>query len=360
MGGLQAYTEPVALLRALKLPVTPSNVASATLALQRPERLPSALDTLERALPRASADPHVATLRTLLAFVGKIDPRSPVLAAQVAAYVDHVVQGAEPKLATLLAATQIANEPLDAPQPPFPSTQQPIAPAAVASPPVATPPPQTQAQHPAAPPASQPPPSHAAPPETAAAQRPIAAAVAGERAAALGVDLKQTILTIAADPATPKTLAPALAGALTALTAVQTQAASMLATQPDGLAFALPLVTQYGQQTAKISVTRDGPQRGGSAEAASFRIAFVLETAHFGTISIDVITVGREVTVDVRAETGSAVRAFRDALGELTARLESLRYRVASAQARVGTTTTIAVTTRQPERDSNASVDRSA
>ncbi|HTD35413.1 MAG TPA: hypothetical protein VK665_17225, partial [Candidatus Elarobacter sp.] len=88
---LAAYAEPVALLRALRLPVTPSNVASARLALESPQRLPETLAALERALPQASGDPNVATLRTLLAFVGRIDPRSPALAAQIAAYVDHVV-----------------------------------------------------------------------------------------------------------------------------------------------------------------------------------------------------------------------------------------------------------------------------
>ncbi|HEY4440820.1 MAG TPA: hypothetical protein VGN14_10205, partial [Candidatus Elarobacter sp.] len=76
-----AYAEPVALLRALRLPVTPSNVAAATMALDKPERLPVALAALERALPRVAADPHVATLRALLPFVGRIDPRSPALAA---------------------------------------------------------------------------------------------------------------------------------------------------------------------------------------------------------------------------------------------------------------------------------------
>ncbi|HZX68806.1 MAG TPA: hypothetical protein VFE70_07975, partial [Candidatus Elarobacter sp.] len=102
--GLSAYTEPVALLRALRLPVTPSNLAAATTALQRPNALPAALTALERALPNAAGNPQVATLRALVAFVGRIDPQSPVLASQIAAYVDHVVDGAEPKLATLLAA----------------------------------------------------------------------------------------------------------------------------------------------------------------------------------------------------------------------------------------------------------------
>jgi hypothetical protein len=321
---LTAYAEPVALLRALRLPVTPSNVASATLALQRPERLPDALAALERALPRASGDPNVATLRTLLSFVGRIEPRSPALAAQIAAYVDHVVDGAEPKLATLLAASRAAAPPADPPA-------------------TATAPAQNTAP-------SEPPP-------------PIAAAVAAERAAAVGADLKQTILAVAAAPGTPHALAPALAGALTALTAMQVGAAQTLAAQPDGLAFTIPLTTPQGVANAHITVKRDAPEgRGtGSVDPENFRIAFVLETAHYGTVAIDLVTVGREVTVDVRTEAAPAMRAFRDALGGLTARLESLRYRVASAGASVGTTSTVAVEAPPSQPfDPTAVVDRSA
>ncbi|HEV3087055.1 MAG TPA: hypothetical protein VGX96_07480 [Candidatus Elarobacter sp.] len=318
--GLAAYAEPVALLRALRLPVTPSNVASAALALERPDRLPNALAALERALPRASDDPHVATLRTLLAFVGRIDPRSPALAAQIAGYVDHVVDGAEPKLATLLAATQAG-----APSPDAPANASPSA-------------------------------AHGA------AQQPVPAAVAAERAAALNFDLKQTMLAVATNPATPESLGPSLAGALAALTAVQVTAAQTLAANPNGIAFAIPLVTPHGTSTARISVQRDAPHgRGARLDAENFRIAFVLDTAHYGTVAIDLVTVGREVTVDVRTDAAPAMRAFRDALGTLTARLESLRYRVASAGASVGTTSTVAVEA-PPARpfDPNAAVDRSA
>ncbi len=320
---LAAYAEPVALLRALRLPVTPSNVASATLALQHPDRLPDALAALERALPRASDDPHVATLRTLLSFVGRIDPRSPALASQIAAYVDHVVDGAEPKLATLLAAAHAATPPSD--------------PGASAAPPHA------RGGQPDSP--------------------PLPAAVAAERGAALSADLKQTLLAVAANPATPESLGPSLAGALTALTAVQVGAAQALAAQPDGLAFTIPLATPHGTSNAHISVKRDAPESRGRAQLDSenFRIAFVLDTAHYGTVAIDLVTVGRDVTVDVRTEAASSMRAFRDALGTLTSRLESLRYRVASAGASVGTTSTIAVEA-PPSRpaDPDAAVDRSA
>jgi hypothetical protein len=269
--------------------------------------LPAALAALERALPADTDDPQVATLRTMLAFVGRLDPRSPVLAAQIAAYVDHVVEGAEPKLATLLAAARAAS-----------------------------------------------------PDEPVAATLP--AAVAAERSAALSVDLKQTLLNIAADPETPPALGPSLTGALTALTALQLNAAQTLAARPDGIALTLPIATEHGVATARISIRRDAPDgRGAPVDAENFRIAFVLDTVNYGTVAIDVVTVGREVTVDVRAEAAPAMRAFRDALGSLTARLESLRYHVASAGASVGTTSTIAVDA-PPSRpaDPNAVVDRSA
>lgn len=310
--GLAAFAEPATLLRALKLPVTPSTTAAAALALQRPDRLPAALAALEAALPPASDDAHLATLRTLLPFVGRIDPRSPALATQIAAFVEHVVDGAEPKLATLLAASREA--------------------AGVAAAPGSPP------------------------------QAPLPAAVVAERSAALGADLKQTLLAVAADPATPAALGPSLAGALTALTAVQVHAAQTLAAYPDGLSFAIPLATQHGAANAHITVKRDAPQgRGVPLDGENFRIAFVLDTAHVGTVAIDLVTVGREVTVDVRADSAPAMRAFRDRLGTLTTRLESLHYRVASAGASLGPTSTVTVDAPPaPAPNPDATVDRSA
>lgn len=327
--GLSAYTQPVALLRALRLPVTPSNVASATLALERPDRLPQTLATLERALPQGSADPQVATLRTLLGFIGRIEPDSPVLATQIAAYVDQVVAGAEPKLATLLAAARAST-----PSPPAQVADSNVARGAAAG---------------APPHAPLPPPVP-----------PLPAAVAAERATALTVDLKQTLLSLAANPATPEALAPPIASALTALTAVQVQAAQMLATQPDGIVFALPLATPGGTANAQIAIKREAPNaRGIPLDGENFRIAFLLETAHYGTVAIDLVTVGREVTVDVRAETPPAMRAFRDALGALTARLETLHYRVASAGAGLGAIPAVAVEAPpSAPRDPSAIVDR--
>jgi hypothetical protein len=329
--GLAVYTQPVALLRALKLPVTPSNVASAALALQRPGHVPAALAALEAALPAASENPQIATLRTLLAFIGRIDPRSPALAAQIAAYVEHVVDGAEPKLATLLAATREAERVGSGAQEPAGDARGDVASRAPAE------------EAPAPPPA-------------------LPAAVVAERSAALTGDLKQTLLAVAGDAATPASLAPSLAGALTALTAVQVHAAQSLAAHPEGLAFTIPLATQHGPAHAQITVQRDAPQhRGVPLDGENFRVAFVLDTAHYGTVAIDLVTVGREVTVDVRTDSAPAMRAFRDALGTLTARLESLRYRVASAGARVGATSTVTGDVPPaPAADPSATVDRSA
>jgi len=300
------YAEPAALLRALRLPVTPSNVASATMALERPGALAGALAALEAALPRTGDDPNVATLRTLLAFVGRIDPQSPALAAQLEAFVEHVVDGTEPKVATMLAARSVV---------------------------------------------------------AAAPDAPVAAAVAAERGAALAVDLKATLLAMASDPATPAALAPSLAGALSAITAAQLSAAQALATNPNGVALTIPLTTPHGHANARITVARDAPDRGrvSAVDPSNFRIAFVLETAHYGTVGIDLVTVGRDVSVDVRTESAIAMRAFRDALGALTARLESLRYRVASAAASVGSAATVAVDAPPAApTDRDATVDRSA
>src|SRR5579884_440480 len=324
-----AFTEPAALLRALRIAVTPTTIAAARLALEEPGRLPNALAALERALPANADDPSIATLRTLLPFVGRIAPDSPALAVQLEAYVDQIVAGAEPKLATLLAALDVAD-----------AGAAPSAPA--------TPPQNASPQTP-------PPPNAVQPPST------LPSAVAAERAAALDANVKQTLLALAADPATPAALSPAIAGALTAITSVQLNAAQLLAARPDGFAFTLPLATANGPANAQIRVERDAGGGGASGAAPNFRIAFVLETAHYGTVAIDVVTVGREVSVDVRTEAAPAMRAFRDALGRLTERLEGLRYRVASAGASVGATTTVAIDA-PPARppDPDAAVDRSA
>jgi hypothetical protein len=324
--GLAVYREPVALLRALRLAVTPGNVASAKTALETPERLPEILATLERALPN-SADPRVTTLRTLLGFVSRLDPKAPTFATQIAAYVDQAVEGSEPKLAALLTA-QLASAGREEDS---------------ATPAAATPLPQSLPT--------------------------VALATAAERASALDYTLKEQLISLAADPlpAGGAALADAVGGALVALTALQVNAASTLAANPEGIAFTLPIALESGVALANVTIDRDAPQpRATPLDGDNFHIAFVLETQHLGVVAIDLLTVGRTVTLDVKTEALLAAQRFQIALGDLTARLESLHYTVASANAGVAARGTIAVVpTAEPAaprapRDPNSVVDQSA
>jgi hypothetical protein len=308
--GPAAFAEPAALLRALYLPVSPTNLAAARLALDSPEKLPNALAALERALTN-DADPRVATLITLTSFLARIDPRSPVLAAQIAAFADHVVTGREARIGQLASA----------------SGEAPGVPAKTGAPQTARP--ATAGPNPAALEQTQPP-------------------LVNERVAviraALDYDLKTQLLSIAADRAagsdagSPKAAAfdRAVAGALSAITALQLSAAATLNAHPDGIAFTLPVALPDGFASAHVRID---PNASGGRRAPldgdNFHIAFVLETRHLGTVAIDVVTVGRAVTLSVKTEAVLAQRVFAGALERLSARLESLRYRVAKADAAV-------------------------
>jgi len=322
--GLAAYRDPVALLRALNLPVTPTNVAAAQLATTTPQRLPVALATLESALPNGSDDPRVATLRTLTAFIGRIEPGSPQLAAQISAYVDNVVTGNEPKLAQLLTAQQAADQ-------------------AAASP---------AGEEPAA--AGSPlPPVVSAPPLPVVLLAQIA-----ERGAALAADLKTQLLSlIGAPPAGSENadLLPAAASALTAMTSVQMNAAQGQLATPQTMNFTLPMWLGSGYAQAHIAVDRDAPEPSTrNLDGDNFHIAFILDTKHLGTVSIDLQTVGRAFSLAVKTENEGTAKRFADSLDRLTGRLESLRYRVNSAEATVaarGTPAPAATAVAEPEVD---------
>ena len=291
--GLAAYRDPVALVRALGLPVTPTNTAAARLALDTPQRLPAALATLESALPQLD-DPRVATLRTLTAFFGKMEPGSPQLASQISAFVDNVVTGNEPKLVQLLSAQFAADQPATAPPP---------------------------AQEPAL---------------------PVAAlAQIAERGVAMSVDLKTQLLAlINAPPAGAEgadDLVPAASSALSAITAVQMNAAQALNASPQTMSFTLPMWLGSGYAQARIAIDRDAPESRGNRglDGDNFHIAFVLDTKHLGTVTVDLQTVGRAFSLAVKAENEGTAKRFGEALGRLTGRLETLRYRVNSAEATV-------------------------
>ncbi len=329
--GLAVYAEPVALLRSLRLPVTPTNVASAKLALDQPQRLASAISTLERALPASTSDPRIATLRTIAAFIGRLDPRSPTLATQIASYVDHALEGSEPKLNALLTATQEAAEAQSAVEP------ETIAANAGGG----------DAQNATVPTA------------------PLAQSVAS--AAALQYDLKAQLLSLvqAPPPNTTTALANAVSETLTALTAMQMQ--TLNAQTAQSVNVNLPIALPNGTANAQIRIDRDAPEPGGTRlDGDNFHIAFILETASLGVVAIDLVTVGRTVTLDIKTEATLAAMRFAKQLDRLTERLHALRYTVAKAQSSVaapGTASVVStVTSTAPSApsDPNALVDRSA
>jgi hypothetical protein len=307
--GLAALRDPAALIRALNLPVTPTNVAAAQLAINTPQRLPAALATLESALPQ-SDDPRVATLRILSSFVSRMEPSSPELAAQISAYVDNVVTGNEPKLVQLLNA-QLAAEQQPAAAPPAAGTATQGSTQAAALPPIV--------QQPTLP--------------------VVALAQIAERGAALTADLKtQLLAVINAPPAGSEegALVPAAASALSAITAVQMNAAQAMNASPQTMAFTLPMWLGNGYAQAQIAIDRDAPQPGNrSLDGDNFHIAFVLDTKNLGTVTVDLQTVGRAFSLAVKTENEGSAKRFADSLSTLTERLEKLRYRVNSAEATV-------------------------
>jgi hypothetical protein len=315
--GLAAYRDPVALVRALGLPNTPTNVAAAKLALDTPQRLPAALATLESALPQ-SDDPRVTTLRTLTAFFGKLSPSSPQLAAQISAYVDNVVTGNEPKLAQLLFAQLVSSAP---------DTPPPAAPAAAGTAP---------GEAAATPPGGETP----VPIPQTPALPVVALAQAAERAVALTFDLKTQLLALIDSPPSAGSggdLLPAASTALTAVTAVQLNAAQAMNAAPQTIAFTLPMWLGSGYAQAQVAIDRDAPQPGGkrALDGDNFHIAFVLNTKNLGIVTVDLQTVGRAFSLAVKTENEGTAKRFGESLGMLTDRLETLRYRVNSAEATV-------------------------
>ena len=61
----------------------------------------------------------------------------------------------------------------------------------------------------------------------------------------------------------------------------------------------------------------------------------MLDTKNLGTVTVDLQTVGRAFSLAVKTENETRAKRFGDALGRLTDRLETLRYRVNSAEAGV-------------------------
>jgi hypothetical protein len=297
------------LLARLRVPATPLTLSAAKMVADSATAVPRALARLEAVLAR-SATPVAGPLRSLVGFIARLDPGNErAFAEQIAAYVGNVLDGGESKLVALLQAHAQADAPAGTPASSTP----------------------TDAKIPT-PQAAQTPTIVAAPIDPSGAQ-----ARAVERGASLDHDLKSLILamTQAAPEGAPPALASALNDALVALTAAQLNVLSSNANDPNAMSLALPVFFREGGKPVLLRIARDAPQRNVRLDADNFHIGFVLDTQSLGTVAIDVETVGRSVKLDVKTERASSADRFRGALGDLSARLERLRYRVATARAGV-------------------------
>jgi hypothetical protein len=295
-----------ALLRALRIPVTPTTLTFAKLVTTQPEQVATALRALETSLPD-TADPRIGSLRALAAFVGALDPQSPTFTTQVVSYIAHVVEGPEQKLVPLVLP-QAAPA---APQPP----QEPAPTPAQASLP---------APHAAVPPA---------PPEDPS----VSAAHLAERTAAADADLKTQLIGVLASPQAETALGEAgvavARNALTALVATQLNALAAQQAQPGTWSFTVPIAIEQQLYPAKIEISRDKEGERKEISNDDFHIVFILDTKRLGTVAVDVHAVRRAVSVSVRTERTTAAATFKAALKNLGVRLEQMRYNVKSLEA---------------------------
>jgi hypothetical protein len=259
----------------------------------------------------------VSSLRAMLSFVGKIDMRNArSMPEQIASYVSNVVSGAESKIAQIVRAwsAQVA-------------MQAESAPAAAQSNP------QTQGaqteSHDDVPPTLAPPGS--------LDPGPAGAARVAERAVALDHDVKAALLQLVANPpaGASQQVVQALRDALTATTAVQLNTLNGQQQNPNSITIALPAYFHDDGNPAQIQISKDAGNGKNALDADNFHIAFVLDTASLGTVAIDVQTVGRAVSLDVKTEASRSAAEFRSSLPQLGERLEKLHYRVASMNAAV-------------------------
>ncbi|HTU71067.1 MAG TPA: hypothetical protein VMF11_12205 [Candidatus Baltobacteraceae bacterium] len=324
-------TAESALLTRLRIPITPVTLAAARTISTAAENVTTSYERLEsllsKLMPQASG-----TLRSVLAFAGRMDLRNAdALREQIATFVSDVLDGAEAKIVQLVKAwselPEAANPlPVAAEEESAPPSQAPVQAQTPAStqPQAAS---QTQAavQEPAAPPA----------PEAGVAVNAVA--TAAERTVALDYDVKSAILTMiaASERGDSPQIAGALRDALTATTALQLNVLSAQSSDPRTIAIPLPAYFHDGGAPVQLRISRDAPQGKSVLDADNFHIAFVLDTNSLGTVAIDLQTVGRAVTVEVKTQAGTFADRFRSTLGDLRSRLEGLHYRVAAIGAAV-------------------------
>jgi hypothetical protein len=298
---MQTQTPEAALLARLRVPPTPVTLAAARLIEQATESMTSAYEKLDALLARLPAAQVPPALRSMLGFVARMDLRNAgALPEQIAAFVSDVVDGAESKLLQTVQAwlelapsrnglAALANEA----EVPAPATNATIA---------------------------------------------SATAQASERAIALEYDAKTAIMAMLAEQSSGA--APAVAGALrdalAATTAVQLSALSSQSNDPSTITLSLPAYFYDGGAPVQLRISRDaGDGKKNKMDADNFHIAFVLDTQSLGTVAIDVQTVGRAVSVDVKTQATLAADRFRTTFTDLRGRLERLRYRIANINAGV-------------------------
>ncbi len=322
-----AIAPELALLARLRIPPLPFTLAAARLANTAASALPKALARLDALLEQLpQSDARAATVRTMAAFLGKMDlANTRALPEQLMAYVNNVVDGAESKLAALVRAlNSVDDEPAQTPA----ANDQPA-------------PPNAPAQAPSVTPSLsngdvQSTPANAQAANAAPAQAAVAAHAA-ERAVALQYDLKTAIAALADSPprGAPPQLAGALADALTTITAAQLNVANGQTTDPNTLVIPLPVFYYEGGRPAQLRISRDTPEGGKKLDSDNFHIAFVLDTKSLGTVAVDVQTASRSVSVNVKTEVQAAATRFRDTFDDIRGRLEQLHYRVANIAANV-------------------------
>jgi len=328
-------TPEAALLTRLRIPITPTTFAAARAINSAAQNVSTSYQRLENVLQRLMPESS-GPLRTMLAFAGRMDLRyARSLPEQIATYVADVLDGAEAKLAQLIEAWSE----LEVPSLTDDGTGL------------------SNAQQPSSPPAAPPPPlpAQAATQPAQQAANVVAltnaSAQAAERAAAMDYDVKTAILTMLSSAgssgATPE-LATALRAALTATTALQLNVLNAQASDPRAITIPLPAYFHEGGEPVQLRISRDAPNGKNAMDADNFHIAFVLDTKSLGTVAIDLQTVGREVTVDVKTQATPAADRFRTNLGELRSRLEQLHYRVAKIGADVAAAGAAAVKPADP------------
>ncbi len=299
------------LLTRLGVPITPATLAAARSVSTATQSVTAAYERLEGLLARIAPE-SAGALRSMLAFVARFDLRnSRALPEQIATFVSDVLDGAESKIVQSVAAwdTLAQTEPSAEPSPDAPAQT----PAQLQA--------QTQAQ--------------STQPATPVAVN--AAAQVAERAAAMEYDVKSAILAMIASSSregSPQ-IAGALRDALSATTALQLNVLSSQSSDPRSIAIPLPAYFYDGGEPVQLRISRDAPNGKDAMDADNFHIAFILDTKSLGTVAIDLQTVGRAVSVDVKTQATPAADRFRSTLNDLRSRLEGLRYRISSIGAGV-------------------------